>query len=163
MSRLHTILKKKGMTVTAAESCTGGLIAKMLTDPAGASAVFRGSFVTYCDEMKSALLGVREETLKTHHAVSSAVAVEMAVGALEKTGADLALSATGIAGPGTDDSGKPVGTVFLGVALRTERGILKTAKEFCFEGSRAMIRISASRGALVLAVRALENPEEFFE
>lgn len=162
MSHLHTLLKKRHLTVTTAESCTGGLIAKMLTDPAGASAVFRGAFVTYCDDTKRQLLGVREETLAQYHAVSVEVAREMALGALERLQADLALSATGIAGPGTDDSGKPVGTVCLGVALRTETGARLFAREYCFAGTRAMIRISAARGALELARRALEEPETLF-
>lgn len=161
MSRLHTLLKKRNMTVTAAESCTGGLIAKMLTDPAGASAVFRGSFVTYCNETKRTVLGVKEETLQKYHAVSPEVAKEMAAGALERAGADLALSATGLAGPGTDDSGKPVGTVCIGIALRTDEGVLTTAKEFHFEGTRAMIRISASRAAIALAQKAIEEPDDF--
>lgn len=167
MSRLHAILKKRGMTVTCAESCTGGLIAKLLTDPAGASAVFRGSFVTYCNESKRALLGVRKETLSAHGAVSAETAKEMAAGALERMDADLALSATGLAGPGSDESGKPVGTVCIGIALRENApdGGFHTrlwAKEFCFTGTRAMIRLCAARAALAFAQKALEDPEGFF-
>ena len=162
MSKLHTLLKKQNKTVTCAESCTGGLIAKMITDPAGSSAVFRGSFVTYCNEMKISLLGVKEDTLREHHAVSAQTAREMAVGALQKTGADLALSATGIAGPSSDESGKPVGTVFLGVAMQTSHGILCKAQEFRFEGTRGMVRLSAARGAILLGTQALELGEDFF-
>ena len=162
MSRLHTMLKKRGMTVTCAESCTGGLIAKLLTDPAGASAVFRGSFVTYCNEAKHALLGVREETLSTHGAVSPETAKEMAAGALERMNADLALSATGLAGPNGDESGKPVGTVCIGVALRQGDSTRLWAKEFLFTGTRAMIRLCAARAALQLAGQALEEPKRFF-
>lgn len=167
MSRLHTTLKKRGMTVTCAESCTGGLIAKLLTDPAGASAVFRGSFVTYCNESKRAMLGVREETLSAHGAVSVETAKEMAAGALERMDADLALSATGLAGPGSDESGKPVGTVCVGIALREKApdGSFLTrlwAKECCFTGTRAMIRLCAARAALTFAQKALEDPEGFF-
>ncbi len=162
MSKLHTLLKKQNKTVTCAESCTGGLIAKLITDPAGSSAVFRGSFVTYCNEMKAALLGVKEETLREYHAVSVQTAKEMAIGALQKTGADLALSATGLAGPASDDSGKPVGTVYLGVAMQTSSGILCKAKEFHFEGTRGMVRLSAARGALLLGSQALELGEDFF-
>ena len=166
MSRLHNTLKKRGMTVTCAESCTGGLIAKLLTDPAGASAVFRGSFVTYCNESKRALLGVKEETLQTFGAVSVETAREMAAGALERMEADLALSATGLAGPGSDESGKPVGTVCIGVALR-ESGKAGPAprlwaKEYCFTGTRAMVRLCAARAALRLAQDALDDPEGFF-
>ena len=164
MSRLHTTLKKRGMTVTCAESCTGGLIAKLLTDPAGASAVFRGSFVTYCNEAKHALLGVKEETLSAFGAVSVETAKEMAKGALERMDADLSLSATGLAGPGSDESGKPVGTVCIGVALRDPacHSIRIRAKEFCFTGTRAMIRLCAARAALHLAQDALDDPEAFF-
>ena len=162
MSRLHTTLKKRGMTVTCAESCTGGLIAKLLTDPAGASAAFRGSFVTYCNESKHALLGVKEETLAAFGAVSVETAKEMAAGALERMGADLALSATGLAGPGSDESGKPVGTVCLGVALREGDAVRLWAKEYVFSGTRAMIRLCAARGALRLAQQALDDPEGFF-
>lgn len=171
MSRLHTLLKKRGMTVTCAESCTGGLIAKLLTDPAGASAVFRGSFVTYCNETKRALLGVREETLSAFGAVSVETAKEMASGALERMGADLALSATGLAGPNGDErsgstdaarSGKPVGTVCIGIALRGENSVRLWAKEFHFTGTRSMIRLCAARGALALARQALDDPEGFF-
>ena len=162
MSRLHTMLKKRGMTVTCAESCTGGLIAKLLTDPAGVSAVFRGSVVTYCNETKHALLGVREETLSTFGAVSTETAKEMASGALERMNADLALSATGLAGPGGDESGKPVGTVCLGVALRQGDRTRTWAKEYHFTGTRAMIRLCAARGALELAQRAIEDPDGFF-
>ncbi len=162
MSRLHSLLKKQKRTVTCAESCTGGLIAKLLTDPAGASGVFRGSFVTYCDEMKRKLLGVKKQTLEQYHAVSVEVAQEMALGAMEKTGADLALSATGIAGPGGDDSGKPIGTVCLGFALRTEDGVKVATKEFVFEGSRAMIRQAAARASLHFAEIALTEPETLF-
>ena len=168
MSRLHTTLKKRGMTVTCAESCTGGLIAKLLTDPAGASAVFRGSFVTYCNETKHALLGVREETLSAYGAVSVETAREMAAGALERMNADLALSATGLAGPGSDESGKPVGTVCIGIALRAKEAdgegfaTRLWAKEYRFTGTRAMIRLCAARGALELAQAALEDPDGFF-
>lgn len=162
MSRLHTTLKKRGMTVTCAESCTGGLIAKLLTDPAGASAVFQGSFVTYCNEAKHAMLGVKEETLATYGAVSAETAREMASGALERADADLALSATGLAGPGTDESGKPVGTVCIGVALREGESVRLWAKEYQFTGTRAMIRLCAARGALRLAMEALDDPDGFF-
>lgn len=168
MSKLHTLLKKRGLTVTCAESCTGGLIAKLLTDPAGASAVFRGSFVTYCDEMKTAMLGVKPETLGRFGAVSPETAREMAAGALSRAGADVALSATGVAGPGTSE-GKPVGTVCVAVALRPEAlgsgkapdtvPVCVWVKTYRFDGTRAMNRQFAARAALQLAQTALESPE----
>lgn len=134
------------MTVACAESCTGGLIAKLLTDLSGASEVFVGGFVTYCDEMKQTMLGVNKETLDAHHAVSAEVAIEMARGAAKKTGASVAVSTTGVAGPSLDDSGKPVGTVYIGLAHGEEA----TALECFFEGTREEIRKRAAREALVL-------------
>ncbi len=169
MSKLHTLLRKRGLTVTCAESCTGGLIAKLLTDPAGASAVFRGSFVTYCNDLKADLLGVRRETLERFGAVSPETACEMAVGALSRVGADVAVSATGVAGPG-ESEGKPVGTVCIAVALRREvlDGVALTetsnapvcvwVKTYRFDGTRAMNRQFAARAALQLAQTALESP-----
>jgi nicotinamide-nucleotide amidase len=109
-------LTAQGKTLTLAESCTGGCIAHRLTNVPGASAVLLAGLVTYSNEAKRKFLGVRAETLARHGAVSEPVALEMAQGARLQTGADYALSVTGIAGPsgGTDD--KPVGTVFVGLA-----------------------------------------------
>lgn len=111
-------LHETGLTVATAESCTGGLIAKRITDVAGCSDVFMGGFVTYTNEIKQKLLGVSERTLEEHTAVSAEVAMEMARGARERTGADIAVSATGIAGPGGGTDTTPVGTVFLGISTR---------------------------------------------
>ncbi len=139
------------MTIACAESCTGGLIAKLLTDLSGASEVFVGGFVTYCDEAKQKMLGVNKETLDEHHAVSAEVAIEMARGALHKTGAVYAVSATGVAGPSSDDSGKPVGTVYIGLAHGGEA----TALACFFEGTREEIRAQAAREALVLLLKQM--------
>ena len=110
------LLKEKGLTVGTAESCTGGLIAKLLTDLPGSSAIFRGGVVSYCDAVKAGALGVPYDLLDQYGAVSAQVAEAMALGALEALGCDIALSATGVAGPDSDDRGNPVGLVYLGIA-----------------------------------------------
>jgi len=109
-------LTSRGQTLAVAESCTGGCIAHRLTNVPGASIVFLGGFVTYSNAAKSKFIGVREQTLAEHGAVSEPVATEMAEGALKQTGADYAISVTGIAGPSGGTETKPVGTVFIALA-----------------------------------------------
>lgn len=111
-------LVRAGLSFTVAESCTGGLVAAALTDTPGISAVFDGSFVTYSNARKVELLGVPGDALVAHGAVSAEVAAAMAKGALERTGARLAVSITGVAGPGGGTEAKPVGLVWFGLALR---------------------------------------------
>ena len=110
-------LKAAHKTVAFAESCTGGLIAKRITDVSGASEVFGFGFVTYANEAKMKLLGVSPETLEKHGAVSPETAREMALGAKRVSGADIAVSVTGIAGPTGGTPEKPVGLVYMGVAF----------------------------------------------
>ncbi|MFP4354628.1 MAG: competence/damage-inducible protein A [Phycisphaerae bacterium] len=110
------LLIEKGQTLATAESCSGGLIAKVLTDTAGASDYFRGSIVAYHNEIKQKLLGVDTETLEQNGAVSEPVALQMADGAREALGVDWAISVTGIAGPAGGSEQKPVGTVWIGLA-----------------------------------------------
>ena len=110
------LLKDRGLTVGTAESCTGGLMAKLLTDLPGSSAVFRGGVVSYTDAVKRGLLGVPEDLLDRYGAVSPQVAEAMAQGARAALGCDLALAATGVAGPDPDDRGNPIGLVYLGLA-----------------------------------------------
>ena len=110
------LLKEKGLTLGTAESCTGGLVAKYMTDLPGSSAVFRGGVVSYTDEVKAGVLGVSRELLDRYGAVSPQVAEAMARGAKAALGSDIAVSVTGIAGPDTDDRGTPVGLVYLGLA-----------------------------------------------
>lgn len=119
-------LKEKGMTLTTAESCTGGLIAKRLTDVSGASAVFECGVVSYSNRIKAQFFGVREETLRQFGAVSAQTAREMALGARKAANADLAVAVTGIAGPTSDDTQKPVGLVF--IALADKNGV--TVEEY---------------------------------
>ena len=140
-------LKARGATVTTAESCTGGWVAKTLTDIAGSSAWFERGFVTYSNEAKSQMIGVREATLLDHGAVSEPVVVEMAIGALRAARADYAISVSGIAGPDGGSAEKPVGTVWFGVASASGQGV--TQRE-CFAGDREAVRRQATAYALNL-------------
>ncbi|MFH7827960.1 nicotinamide-nucleotide amidase [Kluyvera chengduensis] len=140
-------LKARGATLTTAESCTGGWIAKAITDIAGSSAWFERSFVTYSNEAKSQMIGVREATLEQYGAVSEQVVIEMAIGALRAARADFAISVSGIAGPDGGSADKPVGTVWFGIATAAGQGI--TQRE-CFEGDRESVRRQATAYALNL-------------
>ena len=139
-----------GRTLATAESCTGGLVAAALTDPAGASAAFHWGVVTYSNAAKRDLLGVRAETLAAVGAVSEAVAREMAAGALSRSGCDLAVAVTGIAGPGGSEF-KPEGRVCF--ALAGLRDMVETV-EFGALG-RAGVRMAARDHALALLVGVL--------
>ncbi len=138
----------RGLTVATAESCTGGLIAKQITDIAGSSAVLVGSFVTYTNRMKIAMLGVSPEILEHDSAVSYRCAEAMAIGALERTGVDIAVSATGYAGPGGGTPTDPVGTVYLSVATRTRSYTERFSAPQ--NATRAQVRAAAARRALEL-------------
>ena len=141
-----------GMAVTV-ESCTGGMIACALTETAGSSAWFDRGFVTYTNESKMELVGVAPATLAANGAVSEPVAAEMASGGLARSGARLAMSVTGIAGPGGGVPGKPVGTVCFGWALAADGGgqgapqVVRTAT-LHFDGDRAQVRRQAALHAL---------------
>lgn len=140
-----------GVTISLAESCTGGLIAAALTSVPGASSVLLGSVVTYADEMKRGLLGVGEDTLRDHGAVSEQTACEMASGVRELTGADVTLAVTGIAGPAGGSSAKPVGTVWFAVASGTD----VIPERHRFSGDRDIVRARATATGLDLLRRAL--------
>lgn len=120
LSAAVAALKAQNMTLATAESCTGGMIAKLITDLSGVSSVFEGAVVSYSNEVKKRVLGVREETLSLYGAVSEQTAREMCLGARRITGADIAVSTTGIAGPTGGTSTKPVGTVCFGIAFKDE-------------------------------------------
>ena len=134
-----TLLKEKGFTVTTAESCTGGLLAGRLLNVPGASAVYNEGYITYSNEAKRKLLGVPEETLRLHGAVSSETAARMAAGAAEAAEANAALAVTGIAGPDGGTKEKPVGLVYIGCCVN---GKVRT-EEFHFAGSRETNRNEA--------------------
>ncbi|MHB1192507.1 MAG: competence/damage-inducible protein A [Longimicrobiales bacterium] len=145
-------LRSRGMRLAVAESCTGGLIAKRLTDLPGASDVLAGGVVAYANAVKSGVLGVRAEELAEQGAVSEAVATAMAQGVARLLGADAGIGVTGVAGPagGTDE--KPVGTVWYAVAVE---GRVEARRER-FPGDREAVRERAAQAALFLLLRALE-------
>jgi nicotinamide-nucleotide amidase len=145
-------LAQRQLTVSTAESCSGGLLASRLTDVPGSSAVFREGFVTYSNESKTKLLGVPAELIAAHGAVSRDVAVAMAEGARKNARADFALSLTGIAGPSGGSAEKPVGLVF--IALARPRGeTLCVEKKFLVD--RATFKQLATQTALDLLRRDL--------
>ena len=148
VERLQSLCLERGLTVATAESCTGGLIAKLITDVAGSSGYFRGGIVSYSNEAKIGLLGVREEELSSHGAVSAQVARSMAIGARGRVGADLAVSVTGIAGPGGGSVAKSVGLTYVAVADAAGADV----RRFVWSGDRTGIREAAARAALELLI-----------
>jgi nicotinamide-nucleotide amidase len=128
--------RERGLSLSLAESCTGGMIAAALTGIPGASDIFWGSAVTYINSAKEHILGVSEATLERYGAVSEECAREMAEGSRKIYGADVAMSVTGIAGPGGGSEAKPVGTVWFGFSSR------KGTEAFCrrFDGDREAVR-----------------------
>ena len=145
------LLKEKGLTLGTAESCTGGLVAKRLTDLPGASAVFKGGVVSYTNEVKAGVLGVPQAMLDEFGAVSEPVARAMAQGARKVLGCDLAVSLTGVAGPDPDDRGNPVGLVY--AALDTPDGT--RLRELHLINGRARIRTVAATNAFDMVRRYL--------
>ncbi len=138
-------LRERGLSLSVAESCTGGLVSKLITDVPGSSAYYAGGVITYSNALKEKLLGVRPETLRTFGAVSAETAAEMAEGALHSLSTDIAISVTGIAGPSGGTTEKPVGLVFMALASKDRETIVN---EFRFSGSREEIREEAATAAL---------------
>ena len=138
--RLVVTLKARGLTLAAAESCTGGLAAKRLTDVPGASAVFLGGVVSYTNGVKERVLHVPHETLETYSAVSEQTARAMAEGVRALTGADFGLSVTGVAGPDRDDRGHEVGTVYIALSAENETIV----QLLHLSGDRPAIRAAAA-------------------
>ena len=138
-------LQARRLSLVTAESCSGGWIAKLMTDIAGSSAWFDCGMVVYSYEAKQALLGVRAQTLEEHGAVSRETVLEMVCGALARSGAGIAVAVTGIAGPGGGSEGKPVGTVWIGWK---QRGGYARAQVFQFAGDREAVRRQTVAAAL---------------
>tara|TARA_R110002096_G_scaffold52071_1_gene135844 strand:- start:339 stop:836 length:498 start_codon:yes stop_codon:yes gene_type:complete len=147
--------RQRGMLIATAESCTGGLVAGALTDIAGSSDVFDRGFVTYTNEAKQQMLGVSAQSLDRYGAVSDAIVKEMAYGALANSMADLAISISGIAGPGGGSEEKPVGTVYFGLSQLGETPHSEK-REFGDVG-RAEIRRQAVIVALSLMLEAIAS------
>ena len=141
---LVRVLAQKKMTISCAESCTGGMIAAAITDVAGSSEVFKRSFVTYCDEAKHEMLGVDQDILDNYTAVSPQCAEAMARGCAKNTGADVAVSVTGIAGPGGGTEDTPVGCVYIGFYVN---GMAVTERHL-FDGDRRQVRRQAAERAI---------------
>lgn len=147
-------LAQRGFKLVSAESCTGGMIGAVITDLPGSSAIYAGGFITYSNELKTQILGVPEPILEQYGAVSAAVAQAMAQGAMNRSGADIAVSVTGIAGPdgGTDD--KPVGLVYIGYGVR---GKPVSVSKHNFTGDRGAIRRQTVEAALTHVLRAMNE------
>jgi len=146
--KLVEILREKGLTISFAESCTGGLLTKLITDVPGASAVLRGGVCAYANEIKNGVLGVPQHLLDTYGAVSRPVALHMARGVRKLMGTDIGVGTTGIAGPASDDTAKPVGLVYVALALPNGYYVMR---ELHLSGDRDAIRAETARIALELA------------
>lgn len=145
VKKIVETLKARGEVFCTAESCTGGQIAKTVTDLAGVSAVFFGGVVSYANEIKEKLLGVRHKTLEKYGAVSEQTAAEMATGAVRALGADFSVAVTGIAGPDGGSEEKPVGLVY--IACADKNGNVKVTKNL-FSGDRKAVRDQTTKTAL---------------
>lgn len=154
-SELVTKLTNKHYTISAAESCTGGLLAAAIVNVSGASNVFGCSYVTYANAAKEKLAGVAHETLSQYGAVSPQTAKEMALGCAKAAGADVGLSTTGIAGPDGGTPEKPVGLVYIGCAVHGKVAV----ERHLFSGDRLSVREQTVKAALDLAIHCLEYEE----
>lgn len=142
---VYELLKERNLKIATAESCTGGMLGEYLTSVAGISQYYEMGVITYSNDMKEKLLGVKNETLASYGAVSRQTAEEMAVGILERSGADIGVSVTGIAGPGGGTDEKPVGLVYIGLA---DKSGYVTHRELRLSGSRERIRRVTVKNAL---------------
>ncbi len=152
------ILLTKSMTISVAESCTGGLVSSRLTDIAGSSAYIKENYVTYANEVKSKLLGVSDDTLKTHGAVSEECALEMAQGLFGKTNCDIALATTGIAGPGGATATKNVGLMY--VAIKNKYAIKVKKIELNPNYKRKTMKFLFSQAALEFLIEFLKELDQ---
>ena len=145
MIEFQNYLKENNQTVTCAESCTGGLIASMITEISGSSSIFRGSIITYCNEIKEKELDVKKETMIKYGVVSCEVVEEMLKGVLKKFDSTYAMAVSGVAGPTGGTEAKPVGTVVVGVM--NEKGD-RNISVYRFQGTRKDVQIQAAKTAL---------------
>lgn len=153
--KLADLLKAGRITISGAESCTGGMVAAELTSVDGISAVFNESFVTYSNNSKNRNLGVKNETLERFGAVSEECAREMAEGAAKRSGADIAFSVTGIAGPGGGTAEKPVGTVCFGVYFAG----MTTSVTAHFAGDRDQVRKASVCFVIEMMIKRIEEAQ----
>lgn len=145
MARFQNILKKNNETITCAESCTGGLISSLITEISGSSSIFRGSIITYCNEIKEQELNVKKNTMIEHGVVSCEVVKEMLDGVLKKFDSTYAIAVSGVAGPTGGTQSKPVGTVVIGVmSIKGDKNI----NIYNFKGDRKEVQIQAAKTAL---------------
>lgn len=155
ISKAKLLLKnaeKKNILIATAESCTGGLVAALLTEIPGSSSVFERGFVTYSNAAKASLLGVPKTLITKHGAVSNEAAASMATGAIKHSKAMLSVAVTGVAGPGGGTKEKPVGLVYIAVA---RKGKKPQVKRHLFKGNRSKIRLATVEQALLMLERAL--------
>ena len=138
----------EGKTMATAESCTGGGIGAALTAVPGSSAIYKGGVISYTNDVKQEILGVPEEWIEKYGAVSPWVAMEMASGVRGLLHTDVAVSVTGLAGPGGDDKGHPVGTVYIAYEDKVRNGV----HHYCFDGDRESVRLQAVEAALKLII-----------
>ena len=151
--RLQALCTAGGWTVATAESCTGGLVADILTDVPGSSGYVLGGIVSYADAVKTGLLGVPADVLAAHGAVSAQVARAMAAGVRDRLGATFAVSVTGIAGPDGGSAAKPIGLTYVGLA--GPAGV--DVRRFAWSGDRLANKRSSARAALELLIEAAER------
>lgn len=147
LSELTDKLKELGLSISTAESCTGGNIAHAITLQPGSSAYYKGSVVSYCNEVKMSVLGVKQESIEKETEVSGIVAKEMAEGVRQLMHTDIGVSTTGISGPTGALPGKPVGTVY----IATTNGLSTEVKRFEFVGDRESIIMQATNAAIEMA------------
>lgn len=152
--KVVSLLNERNLKLATAESCTGGLIAKMITDVSGASSVFDCGIVSYSNEIKMKILDVKSDTLKKYGAVSEQTVKEMSVGALKVSGADISVAVSGIAGPLSDDTDKPVGLIFIAVNLKGKIAVKKLNNSFNVN-IRENNRNSAANEALKMIIDTL--------
>ena len=148
----HNCLEKK-LTITTAESCTGGMIASSIVSVSGSSSIFKSSVVTYSNEMKSKILNIPLTLINENGAVSKVIAYTMAYNVLDLMNSDISIAVTGIAGPGGGSKNKPVGLVYIGIG--TKQNIV--TKRYLFKGNRLKIRQETTLESLKLSNKIIEN------